>query len=41
MSGKDQDSFVPVSRITAEFTLPRRRVRRTRHKPAKEIMISL
>lgn len=41
MSGKDQDSFVPVSRITAELTLPSRSVRRTRQRPAKEIIISL
>lgn len=41
MSGKDQDSLVPVSRITAELTLPSRSVRRTRQRPAKDIIISL
>jgi hypothetical protein len=39
-SGKDHVSLLEVSKMTAEFTLPNRSVRRTRQRPAKEIITS-
>lgn len=39
-SGKDHVSLLEVSKMTAELTLPNRSVRRTRQRPAKEIITS-